>query len=103
MRDAFCGATVETRVLRRGIVSHFRASARGRAKTMALLSTAEGRPLALLREVVLVAIRGYFAHLRAPQPPDERGPKAYRLIKGLFVLVTVYVKQILQNAAPVQR
>ena len=103
LRDAFCGATAETRVLRRGIVSYCRASARGRAKTMALLSTAEGRPLVLLREVLMVAIRGYLGHLRAPQPPDEGRPKAYRLMKGLFALVTAHVKQILQNAAPVQR
>jgi squalene monooxygenase len=103
LRDAFCGATAETRVLRRGIVSYCRTSARGRAKTMALLSTAEGRPSALLREIVMVAIRGYLAHLRAPQAPDEGRPKAYRLMKGLFALFTAHVKQILQNAAPVQR
>lgn len=103
LRDAFCGATAETRVLRRGIISYCHASARGRAATMALLSTAEGRPLALLREVILVAIRGYLAHLRAPLPPDDRGPKAYRMLKGLVSVVITHVKQILRNAAPVQR
>jgi 2-polyprenyl-6-methoxyphenol hydroxylase-like FAD-dependent oxidoreductase len=103
LRDAFCGASPEARILQRGIISYCYASATGRAATMALLSTADGRPLALLREVVRVAIRGFLAHLRAPLPPDDRGTSVYRIVNGLFTAILHHVKQLLRNAAPLHR
>jgi squalene monooxygenase len=104
LREAFCGATVETRILRGGIMSYCRASATGRAATMALLSTAEGRPRALLREIINVAMRGYSAHLRAPLPPDENSRvSAYRIMNGLFAVMFRQVKQIFLNAGPLRR
>jgi squalene monooxygenase len=49
LRDALCGTSAEMRVLRGGILAYWRDSAAGRTATLALLSTADGRPLALLR------------------------------------------------------
>ncbi len=99
LRDAFCGATPEARVVRRGILAYWQSSAASRAATMALLSTADGRPLALLREVVRVMATGFLAHLRAPMPPDDRGGMAtYRIVKGLLAVALRHVRQILGNA-----
>jgi flavin-dependent dehydrogenase len=72
LRDALCGATPEWRVVRGGMLAHWRDSAAGRSATLALLSTAEGRPLALLRRIVAVMIRGFMAHLRQPLPAKDR-------------------------------
>jgi 2-polyprenyl-6-methoxyphenol hydroxylase-like FAD-dependent oxidoreductase len=71
LREAFIGASPEMRVVRRGIISHWRYSKRGRVATLALLSTADGRPLSLLRQIVTVMMRGLMAHLRSPLS-DER-------------------------------
>jgi len=71
LREAFIGASPEMRVVRRGIISHWRDSERGRVATLALLSTADGRPLSLLRQIVTVMMRGLMAHLRSPLS-DER-------------------------------
>ncbi len=99
LRDAFCGATPEARVVRRGILAYWQSSAASRAATMALLSTADGRPLALLREVVRVMATGFLAHLRAPMPPDDGGGMAtYRIVIGLLAVALRHVKQILGNA-----
>jgi hypothetical protein len=93
LRDAFCGATPVARVVRRGILSYCRGSAARRAATMALLSTADSRPTALLREVVRVMTRGFLAHLRAPVPPDRR-MSAFRIVKGLLAEALRHVMQI---------
>jgi squalene monooxygenase len=93
LRDAFCGATPVARVVRRGILSYCRRSAARRAATMALLSTADSRPLALLREVVRVMTRGFLAHLRAPVPPDGR-MSAFRIMQGLVAEAIRHVTQI---------
>jgi squalene monooxygenase len=96
LRDAFCGPTPEARIVQRGILVHWRASSAGRAATIALLSTADGRPLALLREVVRVMARGFLAHLRAPIPPDDRGVIfAGRILTGLVATALGRVKQLL--------
>jgi 2-polyprenyl-6-methoxyphenol hydroxylase-like FAD-dependent oxidoreductase len=66
LRDAFCGGRPDLRVVRHGIFNHLRGSAGGRSATLALLSTADGRPLALLRQFVTVMARGFVVHLRNP-------------------------------------
>jgi flavin-dependent dehydrogenase len=71
LREAFIGASPEMRVVRRGIISHWRYSKRGRVATLALLSTADGRPLSLLRQIVTVMMRGLMAHLRSPLSDDR--------------------------------
>jgi squalene monooxygenase len=99
LRDAFCGATPQARIVRRGVLAYWQSSATGRAATMALLSTVDGRPLALLREVMRVMATGLLAHLRAPLPPDDGGRVAtWRIVKGLVAAALRHVKQILGNA-----
>src|SRR5262249_39120670 len=66
LREAFCGTSPELRVVRNGILAYWRRSAAGRAATLALLSTADGRPLAYLRQLAAVVLRGFAGHLRSP-------------------------------------
>src|SRR5262249_33205435 len=63
LRDAFGGTSPELRVVQNGILAYWRDNAAGRAATLALLSTADGRPLALLRQFVAVMIRGFIENL----------------------------------------
>jgi hypothetical protein len=90
--------------VRRGILAYCDASADGRAATMALLSTSDGRPLAFLREVVRVMARGFAAHLRAPLPPDDGGrTPVYRVVQGLAGVAMRHATQILRSAALMPR
>jgi len=71
LRDAFIGASPEMRVVRRGIILHWQRNARSRVASLALLSTANGRPTALLRQILEVMVRGFAVHLRNPLPEDS--------------------------------
>lgn len=70
LRDALCGASPALRVIRRGILTHWQHNADGRAATMALLSTADGRPSVLLRHIAAVMARGLVAHIRSPSSTE---------------------------------
>lgn len=95
LREAFCGRTPEARVMRRGILVYCGASRDGRAATMALLSTADGRPLALLREMVKVMMLGFLAHLRTPAPSGGRGMLAtLHILKGFAARALQYGRQV---------
>ncbi len=52
--QVFRAQTPETRLLRQGLLQYWQQSARGRASTIALLSTEEDRPVALVREYLRV-------------------------------------------------
>lgn len=87
LRDAFCGASPELRVVRGGIFTHLKRSPAGRSATLALLSTADGRPLSLLAQFAAVIVRGFIAHLRSPVPADcnvGRMGVASKLVAALF-------------------
>ncbi len=71
LRDALCGQTPALRVLQDGILALWRDSAAGRAATLALLSTADGRPTSLLRQIARVTARGFVMYLR--NPPQREG------------------------------
>jgi 2-polyprenyl-6-methoxyphenol hydroxylase-like FAD-dependent oxidoreductase len=94
LRDALCGASLELRVIRSGILAHWRDSAAGRTATLALLSTADGRPLALLRQIVAVTVRGFAVHLRSPLPA-HRGIGAIRMAWVLFGSLSRHIRQVL--------
>lgn len=98
LHDAFCGATPEARVVQRGIVARCRANAAARAATMALLSTADGRPLALLREVVKVMAHGLVAHVGASRGTDHEQTPLYRVVGGLAAAMLRHVRQIWRSA-----
>jgi squalene monooxygenase len=98
LRDAFCGASPELRVVRRGMLAYWRESAAGRSATLALLSTADGRPIALLRRTVAVMVRGFIAHLRRPAPVNEY-MSALRVASSLVAALYRQVRQFL--ASPV--
>jgi 2-polyprenyl-6-methoxyphenol hydroxylase-like FAD-dependent oxidoreductase len=92
LREAFSDARPELRVVREGIFSRLDASASARTATLALLSTADGRPSALIRQVVAAMARGMMAEV-----VDRRGAgtgqrvMAYRTMIGLG---TIFFRQI---------
>jgi squalene monooxygenase len=101
LRDAFCGATPEHRLMHRGILIYCGASAAGRATTMALLSTVDGRPHVFLREVFKVTLRGLFAHLRGPHPLDRLGGiPLRRIVGGLCAVAVRCLAPIVRAALP---
>jgi 2-polyprenyl-6-methoxyphenol hydroxylase-like FAD-dependent oxidoreductase len=97
LRDALCGTSVEMRVLRSGILAYWRDSAAGRTATLALLSTADGRPLALLRQIIAIMVRGFVAHSRSPSPANH-GIGAIRVGWVLFASLLRHIRQILIGA-----
>ena len=98
LRDAFIGASAEMRVVRSGILSHWQSSASGRVATLALLSTADGRPLALLRQIVAVMMRGLIVHLRSSRSNEKVATAgiANALARNLFR----HIRQILGGRHP---
>ena len=94
LRDALCGTSPEMRVLRGGILAYWRDSAAGRTATLALLSTADGRPLALLRQIIAVMVRGVAAHLRNPSPAND-GVGAMRVGWALLSMLVRHIRQVL--------
>jgi 2-polyprenyl-6-methoxyphenol hydroxylase-like FAD-dependent oxidoreductase len=91
LRDAFCGTSPELRVVQNGILAYWRDNAAGRAATLALLSTADGRPLALLRQFAAVMIRGFIEHLY-----ERRDGRAgtLRLAGALFAALARQIRQM---------
>jgi squalene monooxygenase len=99
LRDAFCGATPEDRLVRRGILIYCGASAAGRAATIALLSTVDGRPHVFLREVFKVMLRGVSAHLGSPPAVDQPGRVPFpRIVAGLCAVALRSVRSIVRTA-----
>jgi 2-polyprenyl-6-methoxyphenol hydroxylase-like FAD-dependent oxidoreductase len=94
LRDALCGASLELRVIRSGILAYWRDSAAGRTATLALLSTADGRPLALLRQIAAVTVRGFAVHLRSPLPA-HRNIGAIRMAWALLGSLFRHIRQVL--------
>jgi len=94
LREALCGTSPEMRVVRSGILAYWRDSAGGRSATLALLSTADGRPLALVREIIAVMVRGFLAHLRRPLPANH-GVGGLRVARALLANFLHQVKQVL--------
>jgi hypothetical protein len=91
LRDAFCGTSPELRVVQNGILAYWRDSAAGRAATLALLSTADGRPLTLLRQFVAVMIRGFIEHLY--KRSDSRAG-TLRLARALVAALARQIRQM---------
>jgi squalene monooxygenase len=97
LRDAFCAGTPEWYVVRRGVLAYWRASPRGRAATMALLSTADGRSLSLVYQMLKVMVYGLVANYRQPVLlPDGRPLPATRLVLGLVKALLHHVASLLR-------
>jgi squalene monooxygenase len=100
LREAFCAGTAELRVVRRGILCHWSGSAVGRSATLALLSTADGRPLALLRQMLAVMMSGVLAHLRNPAVTESgKTLSGYRLLTGLLTAFFRQAKRLLRRGS----
>jgi 2-polyprenyl-6-methoxyphenol hydroxylase-like FAD-dependent oxidoreductase len=91
LRDAFCVTRPELRVVRNGIIAYWRDNPAGRAATLALLSTADGRPLALLRHFFAVVMRGFIDHLY--RRGDDRAG-TLRLLRALLGALAQQIKQM---------
>jgi squalene monooxygenase len=99
LRDVLCGRSPELRVVRGGILALWRDSAEARSATVALLSTADGRPLALTRQIIAAMIRGFVAHLRNPNP-ENRGIGVISVARLLVATLIRNVRQVLKGATP---
>jgi squalene monooxygenase len=97
LRDAFWASTPEWYVVRRGIFAYWRASSRGRAATLALLSTADGRSLSLVYQMLKVVMYGLVANYRKPVVlPDGRPLPGARLAVGLAKALLHHVSSLLR-------
>jgi squalene monooxygenase len=102
LRDALCGTSPELRVMQGGILALWRDSAVARSATLALLSTADGRPFALIRQIIAVAVRGFVTHLRDPKPED-RGIGVTSVARLLIATLFRNVRQVLTGTMAVAR
>ena len=96
LREAFCAARPDLRVVRGGILRHLRASAAGRSAAIALMSTANARPLALLRQFATVMVCGFIGHLRDPLP-DGRHVGRLQVAGALIAGLTGHLRDVLRG------
>jgi 2-polyprenyl-6-methoxyphenol hydroxylase-like FAD-dependent oxidoreductase len=94
LREALCGESSTLRVVRSGIFAHWRNSGAARSATLALLSTADGRPSALLRQITAVLVRGFIEHLRNPVAANQR-IGAPRMAAALIAYLLRHIRQVL--------
>jgi 2-polyprenyl-6-methoxyphenol hydroxylase-like FAD-dependent oxidoreductase len=95
--EVFKAGTPEMRLLRQGLLRYWQRSARGRAATMALLSTQEGRTSVLMREYIQV-YRHALAELihgsgNGAQPVETRGHAMVGLSRALVRFVVSAVSK----------
>jgi hypothetical protein len=64
---------------------------------LALLSTADGRPSVLLRQIAAVLVRGFIEHLRNPVPGNER-IGALRMAAALIAYLLRHIRQVLTSS-----
>jgi squalene monooxygenase len=102
LRDAFCGACPEFRVVQTGILALWRDSSAGRSATLALLSTADGRPFALMRQIFAVMVRGFLAHLRDPSPANRDAGLVW-VAQALIATLFRHLRQLLIGTRPSAR
>ena len=102
LRDALCGTSPELRVVQGGILALWRDSAVARSATVALLSTADGRPSALIRQIVAASLRGFVAHLRNPKL-ENRGIGAISVARLLIATLFRNARQVLTGTIAVAR
>jgi 2-polyprenyl-6-methoxyphenol hydroxylase-like FAD-dependent oxidoreductase len=94
LRDVFCGDAPELQMVRRGVLRYWRGSSTGPAATLALLSTADGRLLALIRQFVMVLVHGFLAEVgdwRSAGRGRHHGPR-----RPLYALLGVLARQLKQ-------
>jgi squalene monooxygenase len=102
LRDALCGTSPEMRVVQGGILALWRDSAVARSATMALLSTADGRPFALIRQIIAASVRGFVAHLRNPKL-ENRSIGAISVARLLIATLFRNARQVLMGTMAVAR
>lgn len=96
LRDVFCCNRSEMRVVRRGILKYWSESSAGRTASMALLSTADGRLLTLIRQFILVVIHGVLADVRAPaEKAGDRPCGPLPLVRDLLIVLVRQLWQVL--------
>jgi squalene monooxygenase len=99
LRDAFTGTSPESRVMRNGVFALWRDRSVGRSATLALLSTADGRPLALMRQMIAAMARGFLHHIRHPSPAD-RGHDTFSIVWAILAILFRRIRQVLIVTTP---
>ena len=97
LRDVFCGADPGSRAVRDGMLAYWRDSAAARSATLALLSTADGRPIALLRRIVAVMIRGFLGHVRGPAKANKE-VSSFLIASSMLATLYQHVRQVLRRS-----
>jgi 2-polyprenyl-6-methoxyphenol hydroxylase-like FAD-dependent oxidoreductase len=100
LRDALCGTSPASRVVQGGILALWRDSAEARSATVALLSTADGRPFALTRQIVAAMYRGFLNHLRNPKP-ENREVGVFSVAQLLMAMLFRNIRQVLRGRGSV--
>jgi len=102
LRDVLCGTSPELRVVQAGVLALWRDSASARSATLALLSTADDRPFALIRQIIAASVRGFIAHLRNPKL-ENRGIGAISAARLLIATLYRNARQVLTGPRAVAR
>ena len=97
LRDVFCGANPGSRAVRDGMLAYWRDSAAARSATLALLSTADGRPIALLRRIVAVMIRGFLGHMRGRAKANKE-VSSFLIAGSMLATLYQHVRQVLRRS-----
>jgi 2-polyprenyl-6-methoxyphenol hydroxylase-like FAD-dependent oxidoreductase len=93
LRDVFCSGDENLRIVRRGVLRYWRSSS-GPPASLALLSTADGRLLALIREFATVLMHSFVGELSRWKQARKR--QNWALGESLYGLASVLAHQLRQ-------
>ncbi len=93
LRDVFCGCDPKLQIVRRGVLRYWRSS-NGPTASLALLSTADGRLHALIRQFVTVLMHSFIAELIRWKSAHTR--QNWGLAESLYGLANVLAHQLRQ-------
>ena len=93
LADVLCAQDSGTRLIREGLFRYWRRSPRGRAASLALLSTETSAPLALVREFAAVSLHTLLSVHRGPAHPSELLSTLATLARRNKQLIQQFVQQ----------
>jgi len=95
LRDVFCGCDPNLQIVRRGVLHYWRSS-NGPTASLALLSTADGRPHSLIRQFVMVLTHSFIVEVgRWKSAHTRQNSSLGESLYGLASLLTHQLRQIL--------
>jgi hypothetical protein len=95
--EVFSAETPESRLMRDGLLQYWNGSCRSRAKSMALLSTEEGRLRLMLMEVAQVMLHGLGNRISEAWRQGGIFPRDTRVLLGLSRLLLRHASETLRT------